>query len=194
MLWGGLGPAGRWGLGPCRLRRLRCCAVLVRETDKEEGSARQGVLDVVPGVGVVSAVRRVQSTCGHPGRAGVTGMNDNYALPVMLVAGLDEENLRAILLVVQVVRDADLGIAAFLGSEVEREARALVVDRHARVAAVAPNVWVLALRRWDGLMRDIIDIWRVGRAAESPGGVGGDLILGLGEEENAVGCEMRGKG
>lgn len=135
-------------------------------------------------------MRGVQRTGGHPCRAGIAGVNDNDALPVMLMARLDEEDLRAVLLVVQVVHDAHLGVTAFLRGEVDGEARALVVDRHARVAAVAPNVRVLALRRWDGLVREVVDVGRVGRAAKGPGGVGGDLFLGLGEEEDAVGCEM----
>lgn len=139
-------------------------------------------------------MRGVEGTGRHPRGAGIAGVDDDYALPVMLVAGLDKEDLGTVLLVVQVVRDADLGVTAFLGGEVEREAWALVVDRHAWVAALASDVRVLALRRWDGLVRSIVDVWRVGRAAEGPGGVGGDFILGLGEEEDAVGCEMRWRG
>ena len=133
----------------------------------------------------------VQSTGGHPSGASITGVDDDNALPIMLMSSVDEEDLGAILLVVQVVRDADLGVTALLGGEVNREAWALVADRNARVAAVAPDVWVLALRRWDGLVREVVDVGRVGRASEGPGGVGGDLLLGLGEEEDAVGYEMR---
>lgn len=135
-------------------------------------------------------MRGVQSTGGHPGGAGIAGVNDNNALPVMLMARLNEEDLCAVLLVVQVVHNAHLGVTAFLRGEVDGEARALVVDRHAWVAAIAPDVWVLALRRWDGLVRDVVDVGRVGRATEGPGGVCGDSFLGLGEEEDTVGCEM----
>lgn len=135
-------------------------------------------------------MRGVQSTGRHPGRAGVTGVNNDNALPVVLVARLDKDDLGAVLLVVQVVRDADLGVTAFLGGEVEREAWALVVDRHAWVAALAPHVGVLALRRRLGLVREVVDVGRVGGAAEGPGGVGGDLVLGLGEEEDTAGCEI----
>lgn len=135
-------------------------------------------------------MRRVQSTGGLPGRASIAGVDDDNALPVMLMASLDEDDLRAVLLVVQVVHDAHLGVTAFLRGEVDREARALVADWHARVAALAPNVRVLALRRWDSLVREVVDVGRVRRAAEGPRRVGGDAVLGLGEEEDAVVCEM----
>lgn len=63
----------------------------MRLADKGEGDGlRQGVLDVVPVVGAVSAVGGVQSTGGHPGGAGITGVDDDNALPVMLVSSVDE--------------------------------------------------------------------------------------------------------
>ena len=152
---------------------------------------RQGVLDVVPLVVMVSAVGGVEGTGGHPGAALIAGVDDDDALPVVVVAGLDEEHLGAVLLVVQVVCDADLGLAALLRGEVDGEARALVVDRHAGVAGVASYIWVLALRRGHGLVRGVVDVGGIGGAAEGPVGVGGDLVLGLGEEEDAAGCEIR---
>lgn len=113
-------------------------------------------------------------------------MNDHHALPIMLVPRLDEQHLRAVLLVVQVIHDSYLGRAALLGGEVQREARADAVPRDAGVAAGAADVGVLALWRGLGLVRGVVDVWCCGGAAEGPGWVGGGGVEGLGEEEDAV--------
>jgi len=148
---------------------------------------RQGVLDAVPFVGIVTAVRRVQRLGRMPGARGVAAVHNDDSLPIMLVPRIHEEHLRAVLLVIQVVRHAHLGIRTLRVGVVEWELWALVSGRDAGVAAVAPNVGVLALAARDRLVRDIIDVGGDGGAAEGPGWVGGDAGDGLGEEEDAEG-------
>ena len=103
-----------------------------------------------------------------PGAQGVAAVHNDDSLPIMLVSRIHKEHLRAVILVIQVVRHAHLGIRTLRVGVVERELWALVAGRDARVAAVAPNVGVLALAARDRLMRDIVDVGGGGGAAEGP--------------------------
>lgn len=125
-----------------------------------------------------------------PGACPVARVDDDDALPVVRVAGLDEEDLGTVLLVVKVIGDADLGGAALAVGVVDGEGGALGVAGDAGVPAPAPDVGVLALRGGYGLVGCVVRVGAGGGAAEGPGGIGGDLVEGLGEEEDAGVCEM----
>jgi hypothetical protein len=122
-----------------------------------------------------------------PDARDVAAVHNDDSLPIMLVPGIHEEHLRAVLLVIQVVRHAHFGIRTLRVGVVERELWALVAGRDAWVAAVAPDIGVLTLAARDCLVRRVVDVGGGGGAAEGPGWVGGDAGEGLGEEEDAGG-------
>lgn len=78
-----------------------------------------------------------------------------YALNVTC---LDWTNFCTILLIEKIIRDTDFGGAALLKGIVDGEWRAWVAKSDTRVSAVAPNIWVLTLRRCWRLMSSIINI------------------------------------
>lgn len=78
------------------------------------------------------------------------------------MSSVDANKLCAIFLVKEIIDNAHLGIAASLVCIINGKCRARIPDSNARVAAIAPDIWVITLRRARcpvGVIIDICCIW-----------------------------------
>lgn len=94
---------------------------------------------------------------------------------LLVMSSVDSDKLCAIFLVKEIVDNAHLGIAASLVCIINGKCRARIPDANARVAAIAPDVWVITLRRARCPVGVIVDIWCIWRAAIRPSWIAGRL-------------------
>lgn len=94
----------------------------------------------------------------------------------------DSDYFGTVFLIEEIVCHSHLGITTPFKGIVDRKVRCPIVNGHSRVAAVASDIWILALCRRRGLVADVVHIIGSWRASKGPSWVARGVIKRLAKE------------